>query len=669
MTNMSGESAQHAEAVSLPVKQVVVYRNGVGYFAHEGEVDGTQEISLSVAEEDVNDLLGSLVVSDPGGRAPAVRFPARDPLQRILASYSIDLNGSFDLPALLRQARGERVTVSATDTVSGRIISVDVEANPRGPERTLLSLAGADGLRRVDLSEITTIRFENQSVQQDLDAALEAIAGSRVKDERDVRVSLSGLGTRTVGLAYVRPMPVWKCAYRLVLSDDGYADLQGWAIVDNPTSTDLVDVEISVVSGDPMSFITNLAEPRHVVRPIVGPAVTESIVPQSYRAGSAMPAAAGAGDWSQAEDADYAFARSVEPMAVAMKHMEVEPEVDSETVGLNVAYTVREPVTIPRFSSAMIPILQHRLPATRISVFDEDVDDTHPMRGVLLRNDSEVQVAAGPVTVFDGAYAGTAQLEDLLAGTDQILTYARDLAVNMFAMDRPARSTTRVSLVDGMLRSTTTRSQQRQVVLGSDAPGDRLVMVVHTKPVGTKVTAPGPKPVEQGNQLHFGVLLRGRHPDAPGDDAGALPVQEESEAGEQAFLVLTQSRRDHTDRAVVQVGEAELLFCIENGDVTPAEKKTLKALAEVARERTEVRAGQKSFESRRHQIEQDQTRIRGNLQGLDQQSSLYKRYLSELNAQEDELAGLTTRQKTATEQLEVLEERARQLARALVREA
>lgn len=670
MVNVSGENPQSGEAVSLPVKQVVVYRNGVGYFAHEGEVDGTQEVSLSVAEEDVNDLLGSLVVSDPGGRAPAVRFPARDPLQRILASYSIDLNGTFDLPSLLRQARGERVSVSATDSVSGRILSVDVEANPRGPERTLLSLASPDGLRRIDLGEITAIRFENQSVQQDLDAALEAIAGSRVKDERDIRVGLSGEGTRTVGLAYVRPMPVWKCAYRLVLSDEGYADLQGWAIVDNPTSTDLVDVEISVVSGDPMSFITNLAEPRHVTRPIVGPAVTENIVPQSYKAAPPMPAAAGAGDWSGAEAADFAYARAAAPLA--MRHMEVEPEVDGETLGLNVAYTVREPVTIPRFSSAMIPILQHRLPASKLSVFEENRHDKHPLRGVLLRNTSDLLVAAGPVTVFDGAYAGTAQMENLLPGTDQILTFARDLAVTAHMREHNVEAATRTSLVDGMLRSSSTRHALHTYSLSSEAAEDRLVMVVHTYGMGAEdVVCSGPPPVfhYEIDVANYGVLLRGSDPSAPGDSAEHLPVQLEVAAGQTGELVVTEVYRTHNDRAVIKLDQAELEFCIDHGDVTDEEKIFLSELAMVAEERADAESELKNLEERFRQIEQDQNRIRGNLQDLDQQSTLYKRYLAQLNSQEDELAELTANRKRVLGVRAQMAEAAKLLVRDMVREA
>lgn len=623
----------------LPVTEVVVHRNGVGYFAHEGTIRDDEHVTLSVAEEDLDDLLGSLLVADPEGAAPQVRFPARDPLARILASYSIDLSDEPDLRTLLERARGEQVTVTGTEIVAGRVLSVDTVQNPRGPEQTFLVLSTGAGLRRIEVGEVRGIAFDDPAVQQDLDAALAALAGTRRRDERELRVQFRGTGERPVQLAYVRPMPVWKTAYRLVLGEDGHADLQGWAIVDNPTSTDLTDVRISVVAGDPMSFITNLAEPRHVTRPRVDPAVTENVVPLVYAAAQEMDRMSSpAPMMARSAVPVTAGAMPAPGMAAAAK---LEPEVEAVASGLNVSYTVAEPVTIPRYTSAMIPILQHRLPATRRSVYDPRADERHPMRAVLLRNPDGLRLAAGPVTLYDdGGFAGTTQLDDLLPGASQILTYARDVAIGVHDETGPLRVTSTVSLVGSVLRQTGVREEPRTLTLAGPVTSDRLVMVVVPVLPRAEQRCDGPAPVRELEDNRYAVVLRGTDPEAPGDDVSALPVQAEAAPGAAATLTITSVTRRHTDVQVDASPHAQLRLCLDGGDLTPAQRELLDQLADLAGDRERIERELDTVTERRAAIGQEQTRIRGNLGELDHSSQLYQRYLGQLNTQEDELATL-----------------------------
>ena len=67
-------------------------------------------------------------------------------------------------------------------------------------------------------------------------------------------------------------MPVWKSAYRLIFGDAGAATVEGWAIVDNVTGEDWTNVRLSVVSGRPVSFVSQLYEPRYVAAAVGGTA-------------------------------------------------------------------------------------------------------------------------------------------------------------------------------------------------------------------------------------------------------------------------------------------------------------------------------------------------------------------------------------------------------------
>jgi hypothetical protein len=62
--------------------------------------------------------------------------------------------------------------------------------------------------------------------------------------------------------------------------------LQGWAIVDNDGNNDWNDVELSLVTGRPVSFIQNLYAPYHTQKPELPLAIANFAEARSYESGS-----------------------------------------------------------------------------------------------------------------------------------------------------------------------------------------------------------------------------------------------------------------------------------------------------------------------------------------------------------------------------------------------
>jgi hypothetical protein len=61
----------------LPVKRVVVYRNGVAYFERQGEVD-SERVHFKLRQENVGDFLATLAVLEKGGHSVrAASFPVK----------------------------------------------------------------------------------------------------------------------------------------------------------------------------------------------------------------------------------------------------------------------------------------------------------------------------------------------------------------------------------------------------------------------------------------------------------------------------------------------------------------------------------------------------------------------------------------------------------------
>ena len=65
----------------LPVRKVVLYKNGVGYFEHAGSVTGNQRVAIDFTSSQLNDVLQSLTVLDEGGgRIAGVNYNSTTPL-------------------------------------------------------------------------------------------------------------------------------------------------------------------------------------------------------------------------------------------------------------------------------------------------------------------------------------------------------------------------------------------------------------------------------------------------------------------------------------------------------------------------------------------------------------------------------------------------------------
>ncbi|MEM6338016.1 MAG: hypothetical protein AAF752_15700, partial [Bacteroidota bacterium] len=288
--------AAHAQpAEDVPVRRVVLFSSGVGYFEHAGSVQGNAQTELRFKTEQINDVLKSLVLQDlGGGQIGAVVYPSQEPLARTLRSFQVDLAGNPTMAGVLDQLRGARVTVAAGGgTYTGTILGTETHPVSLGEmqveQRTSLNLITGGLLRSVALRDVQSITLEDDELQRELDAALDALAQARDQDKKPVRISFDGRGSRPVRIGYVVETPVWKTSYRLLLPDEGgdAGRLQGWAIVENQTDNDWAGVDLSLVSGRPISFRQDLYTPLYVERPLVQAKTYANVRPQEYEAGFA----------------------------------------------------------------------------------------------------------------------------------------------------------------------------------------------------------------------------------------------------------------------------------------------------------------------------------------------------------------------------------------------
>src|SRR5271168_2812538 len=286
-------NAASETAAKLPVRRVVLYKNGVGYFEHLGRVRGNQDVHIDFTSAQLNDVLKSLTVLDlAGGRITGVDYNSEAPLARRLATLRLALGEKPTMAEFLGALRGSRIEVrSGTGpALTGRLLSVERKTRTgAGPGWTVetdeISLITDSGeVRSVDLNSATSVRMVERDLQVEVSRYLGLIASSRDQDVRRITISTAGTGERNLYVSYISEVPIWKTTYRIVLptKPEKKPLLQGWAIVDNTVGEDWDNVELSLVAGAPHSFIQELSEPYYGRRPVVPLPESIQLSPQTH---------------------------------------------------------------------------------------------------------------------------------------------------------------------------------------------------------------------------------------------------------------------------------------------------------------------------------------------------------------------------------------------------
>src|SRR6266700_4002763 len=99
-----------AELDKLPIKRVVLYKNGLGYFEHLGSVRGNQDVTISFTSGQLNDVLKSLTVLDlSGGRITGVAYGSSAPVDRQFGDLRLPMKERGSMADFLDALRGARL--------------------------------------------------------------------------------------------------------------------------------------------------------------------------------------------------------------------------------------------------------------------------------------------------------------------------------------------------------------------------------------------------------------------------------------------------------------------------------------------------------------------------------------------------------------------------------
>jgi hypothetical protein len=662
---------------NLPIRNVVLFSSGVGYFQRKGEIDGNARVDLTFQVRDINDLIKSMVLQDEKGVVSAVSYDSLDPVDRTLRSFAVNLTNNPTFGAILTQMRGERVEVvlqqnvtNQPGTITGAIMGIEPQKLPSkdgAVETEVLSLWCAEGVRTVKLSDIQRLRFLNSQIENEFRRALDTLALSHDAQKKAVTLNFTGEGKREVKVGYVVENPIWKTSYRLVLDKDGKPFLQGWAVVDNPTDDDWNSVGMALISGRPISFQMDLYQPLYVPRPMVELELFQSLRPVAYESGkeqerlrapvaatgvpapAAKPGAPAAGfgggrggakkaDMNGALGMDFAY-READMKAGAMladelgRRMELNRGVQSAATASQLGdffkYVINAPVTLPRQKSALLPIVNKEVDATRLSIYNPAVHPKFPMLGLKLKNSSGLHLMQGPITVFEGStYAGDARINDLPPNDDRLISYAVDLGTEVEAKSHRAPDRLiAVRIERGLIIKTDKIREERTYTATNRSGQERTLWIEHPYRADFELVSKE-QPVERTQEVRRFEMK--------------LPA----EAKKSVSMTVIEEKDLSQSIAISNTNDDTIRFFMNNTIPTPEVKQALAKALEFKAAMVKVQQSLGDVNQQLKIITDDQTRLRANLREMPQSAAAYKRYLEKFDKQETEIEELQKQQKS-----------------------
>jgi archaellum component FlaC len=677
---LSGQSSSSAPdaAARLPVTRVILYKNGVGYFEHAGRVRDSQDVNVDFTTAQLNDVLKSLTVLDLGkGRITGVSYNSNAPLERRLGSLHLAVGENPTTAQFLYTLRGARLEVrSGSESASGRLLSIDEREIPiKGDQKVTIDqisiISDSGEVRVFDLTPATTVRVAEKDVNDEVGKYLGLVASTRDQDVRRMTISTAGEGERDLLVSYISEVPVWKSTYRIVIPKEGKL-LQGWAIVDNTVGEDWKNVELSLVAGAPQSFVQQLSQPYYARRPVVALPENAMITPQTHEAtmeaqeaqtdvvnGQLMPqvrvpagvvggvpgGVAGGVMGGIASSAPMALkatgsgggigagvgggmyrpnaGNSKQWLNADLDRLEAATTTaQTRDLGDLFEYKLQDHVTIRKNQSALVPILQARIDAEKVSVWNPSQSSV--LRALWLDNTSALTFDGGSFNVLEGnAFAGEGLMDPIKPGEKRLLSYAADLGVLVDTKQKAENQrVTRVIIAHGsMLQSTQEREEHTYTIRNRDT-ASRTVVIEHPARPGWKLTDEE-KPAESSASFHrFRLTVDSKKTET-------LTVKEYRPITNNYLLT------NVTDDQIKFFAAQKMI----NAEIDQALRKVISQKNSIAA----LDAEMASRKSKITGISEDQQRVRENMKALKgsvEEIALVARYVRELNEQEDHVQSL-----------------------------
>lgn len=634
-----------AQAPALDLRRVLLSTGGVGYFEYEATVEGDAELALPVRLDQVDDVLKSIVVFDDKGGVGSISLPGREPLNEAFRDLPFGQEALESPDGLLNALSGAEVTVGGPRQTTGRILKV-IEEQAKLPDnggvttRHRVTLVAADGLKQFVLEDAESVKFSDPAIQRQVDQALGAVARHRVQDRRTLQIATRGSGKRTLRVGYVVAAPLWKASYRLTTPDAGVQGkglMQGWAVLENLSGRDWSNVELTLVSGNPVTFRQQLYTAYFVRRPEVPVEVLGRVLPPPDQGGLGMADARAKvqqeGMMQRAMPQMQAAPPAPAPVMgyAAAPQTLVRPEApaqagliaaESQEATTQVLFTAPTPISVKAGDSLSLPLVNREVPIERVALYQPQVNAANPLAAVRVSNDTGTGLPPGVLTLYERgksgvSYVGDARLAPFPVGENRLLSFAVDQKLQIERDQKSRESVAQVKASRGVLTVTINEEQTTSYRIKAPAGEDRTLIVEQPRYADWELLSPKPSEVE---------LTRGQY-----------RIKQALAKGAVTTLEVTTRRPRLTVVQLATLNRDNFLSYARTAGIPEVARQALERLAGLQAEVDKWDRAIKDAAAERDNIGKDQDRLRQNLKSVPTGGDLAKRYLDNLKTQEDRL--------------------------------
>jgi hypothetical protein len=608
----------------LPLERVVLYRNGVAYFERHGQFKGDQ-VEFHVRKDDVGDFLSTLTAVNADGRVHSVSFEVKEPKSR-------KRDGRSPAPS-------EPIPLG-----SGQAYLIMPPLPPEGVD-------DEDGRNR------------------------------RV----NVRFRLGGKKHR-LRVSYVVAAPIWKPTYRVVFDEQG-ALLQAWAVVQNHSGEDWKDVRLSLTTGAPIAFRSDLENPVTPQRPLVSDrgevihsvpgsetalaqreeaAEAEAYEDEDEMVAPAAPAgargrapASSAASRKRSAMADRAVDESSAPPAPPLsadalqRSLGVSASAAEASDGVT-RYDFDETVTVPDGGSTMVAILSKRVPGEPAHLYAPDGgvpgSHQHPFRVARFENATGAALERGPVAFLgEGDFMGQGVLEAMPRDATAFVPFAVDRSVVVEPrQQREPRPGRLVRVIDGQVIVEVTHALLTTYEVRNGSDRASKLYIRHHRQGGAELHEPPP-----GVELTPGRAL--------------VPVTVPAQ-GKTKFVVEERTVARRTVSFLTSEATEAVKLYLEGSAVDAAQGPALRRALELRQRLAAVQSGLQRLETERRDIERTLHETRANLEAIkkvdgaaDLRQRLVRR-ISDMDSRSDRITREMVEKRTEESELRVrLDEAVREI--------
>ncbi len=629
----------------LPIRKVILYKHGVGYFERLGQLPGQTDTVLHFKKEQMNDLLKSMTILDlQGGQVNRVVYDSTKTSEQLLNQFNFNLKGPMSLSLLLSQLQGTEIqcTLIGSDQVEGTIVGVrtrTIERENHSWPASFLTLLDSKGLiRTLEFDNILTVQFKDDQLDKDVKQYLKILHQQHRRDEKQVAIHPNEPGLRDILVGYVTETPVWKTSYRVVLPDENKKPfLQGWAIVDNVSEENWDNVELLLVSGLPISFIQNLYDPIYKKRKRIEIEEEMAMAPSVPESGMEFLNAGGGGASTNNLSSMMAKARSMQANEEDGDHIGTDEAVygwyfdssqqmrniQSQSVTRDIGdlfeYKIDQPVSVDKNKSAMIAIVAKEIDGKAVSLYNESVRTKNPLSAFRMKNSTDLTLEGGPMTLFqDGSYVGEAIMNTMKADEENYITYAVDLGCDINSKyDSKTEPVSHVIINRGFIQMKHYVIETKTYHINNKSDKDKIVIIEH--------------PIKSNWEL-----ISKQQPIEITDSFKRFEVK--AAPNKTTSFTVKERYVDGMSTSVSNIKRDRLELYIRNKYLSPNTQKVLLQFVELREAKSKITDEIHALRAEKKSIFDAQSHIRKNLSALgrtDEEKQLRSRYIKKLNSQED----------------------------------